>query len=226
MKRHFRITSTLLLSICLCSFIVLMASCSSNDYLNAIPSESQMLIRLNTTKLSGTQSPLILKSLLHVNNVDETGLDLSKDVYFFEDGQGNFGICAKVSSDSKLEKTLKQAGLSLTKRHDYKFAALPTNWVIGFSDEVALLMGPVVPAQQADMITLMARYLGSEEDDGIKSSPMYATADSIDAPMAMVSQTKALPSSLLLLSRWEPRRMLIQLMSSSLLPWRSRTVDC
>ena len=129
-----------------------MASCSGNDYLNAIPSESQMLIRLNTTKLSGTKSPLILKSLLHVNNVDETGLDLSKDVFFFEDAQGNFGLCAKVSSDSKLEKTLKQAGLSLTKRRDYQFAALPSNWVIGFSDEAALMMGPVVPAAQDDMI--------------------------------------------------------------------------
>lgn len=193
MKCHFRIPTPLFLSFCLCALIALTASCSGNDYLNAIPSESQMLIRLNTTKLSGTKSPLILKSLLHVNNVDETGLDLSKDVYFFEDGQGNFGICAKVSSDSKLEKTLKQAGLSLTKRHDCQFAALPSNWVIGFSDEAALMMGPVIPAAQDDMMTLMARYLGSDEDDGIKASPMYATADSIEAPMALVSQTKALP---------------------------------
>ena len=193
MKCHLRIPTSLFLSFCLCALIALTASCSGNDYLNAIPSESQMLIRLNTTKLSGTKSPLILKSLLHVNNVDETGLDLSKDVYFFEDGQGNFGICAKVSSDSKLEKTLKQAGLSLTKRHDCQFAALPSNWVIGFSDEATLMMGPVIPAAQDDMMTLMARYLGSDEDDGIKASPMYATADSIEAPMALVSQTKALP---------------------------------
>lgn len=193
MKCHFRIPTPLFLTFCLCALIALTVSCSGNDYLNAIPSESQMLIRLNTTKLSGTKSPLILKSLLHVNNVDETGLDLSKDVYFFEDGQGNFGICAKVSSDSKLEKTLKQAGLNLTKRHDCQFAALPSNWVIGFSDEAALMMGPVIPAAQDDMMTLMARYLGSDEDDGIKASPMYATADSIEAPMALVSQTKALP---------------------------------
>ena len=193
MKRRFRITGSFLLSICLCSLIVIMASCSGSDYLNAIPSESQMLIRLNTAKFSGTQSPFILKSLLHVSNVNETGLDLSEDVYFFEDGQGNFGICAKVSSDSKLEKTLRQAGLSLTKRHDCQFAALPSNWIIGFSDEAALLMGLVVPVAQDDMMTLMARYLGSDEEDGIRSSPMYATANSIDAPMAMVSQTGALP---------------------------------
>lgn len=152
-----------------------------------------MLIRLNPAKLSGTKSPLILKTLLHLKDLDESGIDLSKDVFFFEDGQGNFGLCAKVSSDSKLEKSLQKAGLSLTKRRDYKFAALSSDWVIGFSDNTALLMGPVVPAAQDDLITLMARYLGSDEDQGIKSSPMYATSDSIDAPMSIVAQTCALP---------------------------------
>ena len=152
-----------------------------------------MLIRLNAAKLSGTKSPLILKTLLHLKDLDESGIDLSKDVFFFEDGQGNFGLCAKVSSDSKLEKSLQKAGLSLTKRRDYKFAALSSGWVIGFSDNTALLMGPVVPAAQDDLITLMARYLGSDEDQGIKSSPMYATSDSIDAPMSIVAQTCALP---------------------------------
>lgn len=136
---------------------------------------------------------MILKTLLHLKDLDESGIDLSKDVFFFEDGQGNFGLCAKVSSDSKLEKSLQKAGLSLTKRRDYKFAALSSGWVIGFSDNTALLMGPVVPAAQDDLITLMARYLGSNEDQGIKSSPMYATSDSIDAPMSIVAQTCALP---------------------------------
>ena len=60
-----------------------------------------MLIRLNPAKLSGTKSPLILKTLLHLKDLDESGIDLSKDVFFFEDGQGNFGLCAKVSSDSR-----------------------------------------------------------------------------------------------------------------------------
>lgn len=189
---HFRITLALW-AFCFLSTVGILSSCSGSEYINAIPSEGQMLIRLNPAKLSGTNSPLILKTLLHLKDLDESGIDLSKDVFFFEDGQGNFGLCAKVSSDSKLEKSLQKAGLSLTKRRDYKFAALSSGWVIGFSDNTALLMGPVVPAAQDDLITLMARYLGSDEDQGIKSSPMYATSDSIDAPMSIVAQTCALP---------------------------------
>lgn len=191
-KRHVRIT-TLPIIIGVFVLVVFFSSCSGNNYLNAIPAESQMLIRLNTTRLSGAKSPLILKTLLHVKNVDATGIDLSQDVYFFEDPQGNFGLCAKVNSDSKLEGALTKAGLSLKKRRGYRFAALPSNWVLGFSDDVLLIMGPVVPAAQDDLITLMARYLSSDEDQGIKSSPMYSTVDSIDAPMALVTQANALP---------------------------------
>lgn len=192
MTKHIKNTFVLWTFIIL-STVSVLSSCSGSDYLNAIPYESQMLIKFNPAKLSGTKSPLVLKTLLHVKNIDDAGIDLSQDVYFFEDAQGNFGLCAKVSSGDKLYDTLKKAKLSIIKRRDYKFAALSSEWVIGFSDNAALMMGPVVPAAQDDLMTLMARYLGSDEDQGIKSSPMYATADSIDASMALVSQAKALP---------------------------------
>ncbi len=194
MKMFYHIRITLVLwTFCIFATVGVLSSCSGSEYINAVPSESQMLIRLNPAKLSGAKSPLILKTLLHVKNLDDFGIDLSQDVFFFEDGQANFGICAKVDSESKLAKSLQNAGLSLIKRRDYKFAALTSGWVIGFSDYAVLLMGPVVPAAQDELITLMARYLGSDEDQGIKSSPMYATSDSIDAPMSIVTQTRALP---------------------------------
>ena len=192
MFNHIRIT-LVLWTFYILATVGILSSCSRSEYINAIPAESQMLIRVSPAKLSGAKSPLILKTLLHLKNLDSSGIDLSQDVYFFEDGQGNFGICAKVNSENKLAKSLQDAGLSLTKRRDYKFAPLSSGWIIGFSDNAVLLMGPVVPAAQDDLITLMARYLGSDEEQGIKSSPMYATSDSIDAPMSIVSQTRALP---------------------------------
>ena len=192
MFNHIRIT-LVLWTFYILATVGILSSCSRSEYINAIPAESQMLIRVSPAKLSGAKSPLILKTLLHLKNLDSSGIDLSQDVYFFEDGQGNFGICAKVNSESKLAKSLQDVGMSLTKRRDYKFAPLSSGWIIGFSDNAVLLMGLVVPAAQDDLITLMARYLGSDEEQGIKSSPMYATSDSIDAPMSIVSQTRALP---------------------------------
>lgn len=179
-------------------FILSMTACSGNDYLNAIPEESTLLISMNPAKLTGTGSPLILKSLLHVSKLNDSGLDLSANVFFFEDARANIGVCAKVSDDDKLEDLLKQAHLNIIERRGFKFAALPSNWVIGFSDKAALLMGPALPAAQSELMTQMAKYLGADEDDGVKSSPLFDKLDSIDAPMAMVSQVQALPEQLVM----------------------------
>ena len=42
----------------------MLTSCSDTSYLNAIPQESTLLISMNTAKLSGAGSPVLLKSLL------------------------------------------------------------------------------------------------------------------------------------------------------------------
>lgn len=183
----------LALTCCIILATVLFSSCSNSDYINAIPKESTLLISMNPTKLSGSKSPLILKTLLHVSNIDDSGIDLSDNVYFFEDEQGNLGLCAKVGDDDKLKKTLTKANLDIRKRRNCNFASLNSGWVIGFSEKSVLLMGPVVPAQVDDLITLMARYLNEDEDEGIKGTPMYDQLDSINSPMAMVAQTQALP---------------------------------
>lgn len=169
------------------------ASCSDDDYVNAIPDDAQLLMSLNTAKVSGAGNPLVLKSLLHVSKVSDTGLDLSERVFLFEDAQGNLGICARLGDSGKLAKTLERANVDVRKKRDFQFAALPSNWVIGFSVKAALLMGPVVPSAQADMMMLMSRYLAAGEDEGIKASPVYDKIDSIDAPMALVCQVNALP---------------------------------
>lgn len=175
---------------------LVISSCSDNDYLNAVPAESSMLISMNTARLSGAGGELFLRSALHAANVDQCGLDLASNVMMFEDVEGNLGLCAKVDDASKLEETLEQAHLSVREKRGYKFAALENNWMIGFSDAAALLMGPVVPAQQQEMMVQMARYLDQDEDNSIVTTDVYAKLDSIDAPIAMVCQAKALPDQL------------------------------
>lgn len=188
--KYLKNTCCLVMILCL---LLTFASCSDDSYLNAIPGESEMVISINPAKVSGAGNPVILRSLLHLSNVDDAGLDLTEKIYFFEDAQGNLGLCAKVKDDDKLESTLEDAKIKVMKKRDYHFAALPSNWIIGFSDDAALLMGPVVPSAQQDVMTLMSRYLGAEEDEGIKGTQIFDKLDSIDAPMAMVTQAKALP---------------------------------
>lgn len=176
--------------------LAVLASCSDDDYLNAIPADSQLLFAVKPAKASGTANPMLLKSLLRVSKLDDIGIDLSENIYFFEDAQANLGLCTKVDDDNKLAKTLQESGLTMQEKRDFKFVALPSNWLIGFSNKTALFMGPVIPTRQQEFISLMTRYLSANDDDGIKSSPLLDKTDSIGAPMALVCQTKALPQQL------------------------------
>lgn len=173
--------------------VAVFASCAGNDYVNAIPDDSVMLMSINPTRLTGAKSPLILKTLLNISNIDDIGLDLSENVYFFEDARGNIGICAKVANSKDLNNTISKRHIKITQKHDCHFAALPSGWMLGFSDNAALLMGPIVVAQQAEYIRIMSNYLNATEEDGIKGTAMFDKLDSIEAPMAMVTQANALP---------------------------------
>ena len=170
-------------------FAIMLSSCSGDDYINAIPESSTLLMSTNTAKLTGVGSQQLLKSLLHFKNIDKTGIDFSANVYFFEDARYNIGLCAKVSDADMLQ----QAGCRVEKRRGFRFALLQGNWIVGFSDVSVLLMGPVIPAAIDEMKGQMVQYLKQSEDESIKGTPLMERLQTIDAPMAMVCQASALP---------------------------------
>ena len=174
-------------------FAIMLSSCSGDDYINAIPESSTLLMSTNTAKLTGVGSQQLLKSLLHFKNIDKTGIDFSANVYFFEDARYNIGLCAKVSDDDKLADMLQQAGCRVEKRRGFRFALLQGNWIVGFSDVSVLLMGPVIPAAIDEMKGQMVQYLKQSEDERIKGTPLMERLQTSDAPMAMVCQASALP---------------------------------
>ena len=174
-------------------FAIMLSSCSGDDYINAIPESSTLLMSTNTAKLTGVGSQQLLKSLLHFKNIDKTGIDFSANVYFFEDARYNIGLCAKVSDDDKLADMLQQAGCRVEKRRGFRFALLQGNWIVGFSDVSVLLMGPVIPAAIDEMKGQMVQYLKQGEDESIKGTPLMERLQAIDASMAMVCQASALP---------------------------------
>jgi hypothetical protein len=170
-----------------------LTSCSDNGYLNAIPSGSKLLMSVNPTKISGAGNQVLLKTILHISNLNNTGLDLSSNIYVFEDARGNLGLCARVSDTNKLDHTLGQVGQKMSEKKGFAFFALPNHWIVGYSDEAALMMGPVLPEAREEISATMAKYLAADEEDGIVSTPIYAKLDSIDAPMALVCEAEALP---------------------------------
>lgn len=187
------------LALCLC----LLASCSGSDYLNAIPSSSSAVISIDMQQMAErhhmADKANVLKSLLHVDDVSDCGIDLSEKLYLFETADGNLGLCAKVDDDGKLEDWLGKLSQQqhictpLSERKGFQFTILKGSWVLGFSDKAMLVMGPVVADAQADMQRQMVRFLKADEKQGIQASPIFERLDTISSPMAMVAQAQALP---------------------------------
>ena len=180
----------------------LLSSCSGSDYLNAIPVKSTAVISIDMPKVAeqnhSDDQAAMLKSLLHVDDASKCGLDVSERIYLFESQDGNLGLCAKVNDEDDvadwLESLVKQHICTpVTERKGLHFSVLKGSWVIGFSDEAFLVMGPVVADAQAQLQQQMVKYLKADQDMGITSSPMYERLAQIDSPMAMVAQAQALP---------------------------------
>ncbi len=176
--------------------LVFLASCSQSEYRQSIPRECSALASFDVSQLSGTNNKLLLKTLLHINNADESGIDLTQKIYLFESPDGNIGICARISNVDKWEKILSKSGIVSKTFRDAHFAQVNTSWIAGYTDNSLLLMGPITPANQPEIRNKMAEYLQQKEDNSVLVSPIYAKLDSINSPMAMVAQVQALPEQL------------------------------
>lgn len=191
-----------LMFMCLAVVLGLLSSCSGTDYLNAIPKKSTALISVDMQQMASGKSDEdkagMLKSLLHVEDASKCGIDISEKIFLFESADGNLGLCAKVSDEGDVEDWLaslakQHIATEVKERKGFHFSVLKNSWLVGFSDQALLVMGPVVADAQAQLQQQMVKYLKADEDEGITASPMFERLETITSPMAMVAQAQALP---------------------------------
>lgn len=184
-----------------------LVACSGDDYLNAIPAESKALMSIDVSQLAGDKPSAgqanILRKLLGIDNVANCGIDFSAKVFLFESPQGDLGLCAKVSSADDLEVWLDRLVRRgqcqpLQERGGCRFTTLKDAWLLGYTDDALMVMGPVTGDARANKQRLLARYLDAREEDGVKASPLFERLDTIQAPMALVARAEALPESMML----------------------------
>lgn len=176
------------------AFVMLLSSCSENEYTDVIPRGSTALMSID---LQQTGSD-VLQSLFGLSDTQDCGIDLSAKLYLFESPDGNMGIVAKVTDADKLEEIvngLAETGVcqKITQRKDARFTMVKEAWMMGFDNHAVMLMGPIASAQQAQTQQQIARYLKQEERQGITESKMFQKLDSIRSAMALVTQVAALP---------------------------------
>ena len=188
-------------SLAFLSMLFVLASCSDNDYLNAIPKDSAALLSIDATQFSSSDNDNIAKSLLGINDIKESGLDLTERLFMFETADGSLGLCAKVNSESDLKKTFKAMSgkgkmSEVTERRGCNFSLIGKSWLAGFNDDALIVLGPITLTNLTETQNSIARMLKQGEDDGITVSPLYEKIDSMQSPMALVAEIKALPEKI------------------------------
>lgn len=187
------------------AFVLSLASCSGDDYVDTIPENSIAVVSIDMKKTMGqtgvdeNKAATLVNELLKVDDASECGIDFTSKIYVFESAEGNIGLVAKVSDDGKLDKWFNELSKNgycqqTLERSDSRFTVIKDSWVAGFSSDALLVMGPVMVAQQAEAKQQIAKYLKQEEEQSIKGTPMFDKLDSLSSPIAVVAQAAALPS--------------------------------
>ena len=190
-----KVFKTYCISVCLL-IIAFLSSCSDGEYRQAMPKACAALVSFDVGKISGVGNATLLKVLLRVRNLDESGIDLTRKIYLFESPDGNLGICAKVQDKGKLEQMFAKMSGKPVKYREACFARVGDAWLAGYNDRSLLIMGPLPVAAQEAMKGTMAQYLRQDEDNSVMASPMFGKLETISGSMAMVAQAQALPRQL------------------------------
>lgn len=198
MKRFLR---TLLAgtSLCVSAVVaVLLSSCSNTDYVSNIPSGCSALMSVDAKNVDGVDGARFIKAVFAVDDAASLGIDFGSKVYFFEAADGNLGIAARLGSADKLAETIarlaaKGTCTAVKKRGDLSFSLFHGSWLVAFSDNALMVLGPITAASRADAERSVLGYFKQDEEHSIVATKIYQRLDTISAPIALVAQAQALP---------------------------------
>lgn len=182
-------------------FACSLVSCSSDDYVNAVPSNSVALLSIDPTSFNEEQGETILKHLFGNKDISNSGINVRNKMYAFETIDGNIGFCLSLGSSDKFKDFLSTLDGEIKcgpikSKSDCTITDINGHWAIVFSSDAALVMGPVTPASLAETQQKMSRYLRQDEEHSVKSTQIYERLDTIQSPIAIVAKAKALPDKL------------------------------
>ena len=170
-----------------------MASCQEDDYLNVIPK--------NVIALAAVDAAAMDEGNDFAAQWKDSGIDLASKIYLFELPDGTFGLSARLDDEGKMEEWIAQQSEKgdfepVVKRKDACFSFYKNAWVMGFQGHRLVVLGPVVPSQQAQVQLKISGMLRQDKEQGVKASRMMTALDSLGGPVALVAQVSALPEKL------------------------------
>ena len=170
-----------------------VASCQEDDYQNVIPK--------NVIAMAAVDAAAMDEGNDFAAQWKDSGIDFASKIYLFELPDGTFGLSARLDDEGKMEEWIAQQLEKgdfepVVKRKDACFSFYKNAWVMGFQGHRLVVLGPVVPSQQAQVQLKISDMLRQDKEQGVKASRMMTALDSLGGPVALVAQVSALPEKL------------------------------
>lgn len=177
-----------------------LSSCSNRDYKDAIPPNSSAIMYFDATSASASDVNAMLKTLFQTSNMADCGIDFKGRIYAFMTRDGNFGICAKVLDSDALKAAIERENKSgkfskITEREGVKYFSIDKSWVVGFTDETLLTIGPVALASHPDARRKIRKLLRRDKEGSVATTTMLDRLATMTSPMGLVVRCSELPSA-------------------------------
>lgn len=170
------------------------------SHARVIPADATALASFSTEdfiKESGLTDEKMEKMFPGSKELYQDALDLEKNVYAFVSGDGMIGFLFPVKDADKLKECLsKSKALNVSpieEQQGYNWALLDNTLVLGFDDEVLLVMGPTIASAEAELRQQMLGYLKQDKSESVVGTPMYKNLEKQEGILKMVASVEAFP---------------------------------
>lgn len=186
--------------------LLLLFSCTNDNYLRVLPRESVAIASIDVQQLSSSGNDAItslLNNACGVNIKEAMGIDLLSKVYMFETNDGTLGLVARVDDADELTDLFTELAENgkctrPEERRGNKFVTIGDSWLVGYSDDAMIVIGPITVMQRNATEQKMQRMFANKEGKGTQESKIFQRLDSLDSPVALVAQVSALPEQIVL----------------------------
>lgn len=150
-------------------------------HVRVVPADATALMELDLegflqeSELSEEKIKTLLPEHMDVWN---SGIDWEKHAYVFVDAVGMNGCLLAVKDAGELKEFLAQNGelMGITpveEQQGYYWSLVSGSFVLGFDDDVLMIMGPTLASAQAEMRQRMLGYLKQDKSESVLKAPLY-----------------------------------------------------
>ena len=188
------------------SSLLLLFSCANDNYVDVLPRESVAIASIDVRQLSSSGDNALIGLFNEAWDVDikeAKGIDFSSKVYVYETPDGTLGFVARVDDADDLTDLFtdladKGKCSKPEERRGNMFITVSDSWLVGYSDDAMIVIGPITIMQRNATEQRMQRMFANKEKQGAKESKIFQRLDSLESPIALVAQVSALPEQIVL----------------------------